>query len=193
MIRRFNCYAIVILQNRSLQHRKYYVSIMKPITLFFILALITFTGKAQQVRLIENNCRYEQKLGLMIKEFKSKYFNESNVFNYSDNKTSTGIKNFLNRDFKTAIFNKACFLEEANFQVKMKNGEEGNLGFMHIAFKTEKELESALKVIHATKRDSFNLKVLTKFVIVRHANGLIIISSETPFNKLVNTYFKDLS
>lgn len=114
-------------------------------------------------------------------------------YKISDNQISSEqVLSFLNRDFKTDVFNQFDFLKSCNFQIIIEE-RTLHLGIIELGFSSKSELEKAYKIVKAVNRSNFNLKVLTEFTVLRKNESLIFLFSETSYDPLIRSFFNRMN
>ncbi len=92
---------------------------------------------------------------------------------------------FLNTDFATKAFSKACEVKCTDFRV----GDEFHLGIIDIGIQTN-DKNKCLNIIKKSQRRNFKTKVLTRFKVIDKKDELVIIYSETFRNPNIEKLFK---
>lgn len=91
---------------------------------------------------------------------------------------------FLNNDFSTKDFLLSCEVKCSDFAI------EGGFHFGVIDIGLEKKDKAkCLKAIKSSLRQNFKVKVLTKFKVIEKANELIIMYTETPYDRTMEKLF----
>ncbi len=162
---------------------------------FFSLIIIFFfiTFANSQVVIDSNNCEKNDgrnNINEILNDFI--FSNDSLLTNYQiiDNPINLNRTiDFLNKDFKTSIFNNFCYISETNFNLVNNNGKI-HFGIIEIKFKYDHDITAIRTIINNTKRNNFKLVVLTQFIVFEKNNSIIFIFSETPDQKIINSFLK---
>jgi hypothetical protein len=91
---------------------------------------------------------------------------------------------FLNSDFGTKSFARACEVRCADFTVENKF----HFGIIDMGIQAN-DKNKCLQAIKSSLRYNFKTKVLTKFKVIERMNELVIIYSETPHDPAIEKIF----
>ncbi|HEY9044503.1 MAG TPA: hypothetical protein VIN08_01345 [Ohtaekwangia sp.] len=160
---------------------------MKRILVITIILITVSYAKSQEIKseILNSECKYKTTLlDSVLSKFQS-IASQIKDTAYVDNKISVKERiAFLNKDFNTSNFSKACEIRCTDFFLK----NTLHLGIIDIAL-GEIDKDRCVEVIKNVKRQNFKTKVLTRFKIIEKPNELVIMYSETPFNSTVEKLF----
>jgi len=153
---------------------------------FIILFLIVMFDMAKvhgQIIADTSLCEGSKRKGhleFLIDRFKNECLDQTTQYNYvnvafSNKKTIL----FLNKNFKTHIFNRVCFLEKSSSRIILADGNDYLVfGMVEVGFGSNKELDRAIKIIKSGHLNVFQIEVATPFVLLKEEDTLILVFAE---------------
>jgi hypothetical protein len=157
---------------------------MKKLVLIFALLSAFNVGVAQEIYsdILDDNCRCKPTLfDSIVGNFTSKDTTEIKSASVNARERLA----FLNSDFETAAFSKACAVKCTDFLTQSGR----HLGIINIGICNDDKMR-CLRAIRQSQRSNFKIKVLTVFKVIEHQNELVIIYSETPKDGLVQLFLR---
>jgi len=165
-----------------------------------LIAMLSLSRSQAQVVTDTSRCGNINKKGhlrSLLEGFKNTCLNKTANYNFTDVAFSNSRTiSYLNRSFRTKIFNNYCFLEKSSSTIAYQIGEpKVSFAMVEIGFRTKKDKANALAIIRSAHDDYFpGLELMTGFVLLKEEDTIVLVFAEEEFlqHELMRCFFSEL-